>query len=361
MGFTKENGAAKLGEPSEAVPPQGKLAAFLVAALVIGETGVILQLFFNVIKEEGPIMTSFLQTVVGTALLWCVVRPKLNAGWPLWWRALAVGGSSVVSLVAAREAMTLVPYGTITCLAFVFGPMFAMTFRIGRAAKARTLKRKWTIASPFLAAASVFLLVDGLGSGDLVGFGLIGLVALAYHVYATTTSGLQREDVNTVATLARLPTVLLLTGMLFSAEAPSALLHVSGQAWWVCSVSGAVGVVALLMINAAWKRGLTVTTHAGVMPVDNGLAMVDGMLAGQFPSLANWFGAGLVVAAEVGATRARIPDGDKPSKFAAFMDGLPPRIARLMSMCVRYVRNTRLARLVRTCVARVRSKEKPEG
>ncbi|MEV0666436.1 hypothetical protein ACIBI3_20365 [Actinomadura luteofluorescens] len=355
MGFTHRKGATKLEKSSKAALPQGRLAALVVAALVIGETGVVLQLFFNVIKEEGAIMTSFLQTVVGTALLWCVVRPKLHAGWSLWWRSLAVGGSSVLSLVAAREAMTLVPYGTITCLAFVFGAMAAMTFRIIRA------RRKWALVWPLLAAASVFLLVDGLGSGDIVGFGLIGLVALAYHVYATTTSGLKREDVNTVATLARLPTVLLLTGMLFSAEEPGALLHVSGEAWWVCSVSGAVGVVALLMINAAWKRGLTVTTHAGVMPVDNGLAMVDGMLAGQFPSLANWAGAGLVVAAEVGATRARIPDGDKPSKFAAFMDGLPARIARLMSMCVRYVRKTRLARLVRTCVARVRSKEKPEG
>jgi hypothetical protein len=322
MGFTQGKGAPELEKPSKPALPQGKLAALVITALVVGETGVVLQLYFNVIKQEGAIMTSFLQTIVGTALLWCVVRPKLNAGWPLWWRALAVGGSSVVSLVAAREAMTVVPYGTITCLAFVFGPMAAMSFRIVRARRMKALL--W----PIMAAASVFLLVDGLGLGDIVGFGLIGLVALAYHVYATTTSGLQREDVNTVATLARLPTVLLLTGMLFSAEAPGALLDVSAEAWWVCSVSGAVGVVALLMINKAWQRGLTVTTHAGVMPVDNGLAMVDGMLAGQFPSLANWAGAGLVIASEVGATRARIPDGDKPSRFAAFLDGLPARFAR---------------------------------
>lgn len=322
MDFTKPKAGGELGKSSEAAPPQGKLAALVVAALVIGETGVILQLFFNVIKEEGAIMTSFLQTVVGTALLWCVVRPNLKAGWPLWWRSLAIGGSSVLSLVAAREAMTLVPYGTITCLAFVFGPMAAASFRIIRARMMRALI--W----PLLAAASVFLLVDGLGSGDLVGFGLIVLVALAYHVYATTTSGLQRDEVNTVATLARLPTVLLLTGMLFSAEEPEALLHVSGEAWWVCSVSGAVGVVALLMINAAWKRGLTVTTHASVMPADNGLAMVDGMIAGQFPSLANWLGAGLVIIAEVGATRARIPDRKQPPKFSMWLDGLPGKIKR---------------------------------
>ncbi|MEU8305831.1 hypothetical protein AB0C84_19925 [Actinomadura sp. NPDC048955] len=355
MGFTKGNGAAKLGEPSEAAPPQGRLAFLVMAALVVGEIGVVLQLFFNTIKEEGPIMTSFLQTLIGTAVLWVWVRPAFRAGWPVWWRALAIGGSSVISLVAARAAMTLVPYGTITCLAFVFGAMAAMTFRIIRA------KRKWALVWPLFAAASVFLLVDGLGSGDLVGFGLIGLVAFAYHVYATVTSGLKREEVNTVATLARLPTMILLTGMLFSAEAPGALLHVSTEAWVICSISGTLGTVALLMINAAWKRGLTVTTHAGVMPVDNGLAMVDGMLAGQFPTLANWAGAGLVIAAEVGVTRARIPDGDKPSKFSTWLDGLPPRIARLMQMCVRYVRSTRLVRLVLTYVARVRSKEKPEG
>ncbi|MGI5203992.1 hypothetical protein ACQEU6_20740 [Spirillospora sp. CA-108201] len=172
-----------------------------------------------------------------------------------------------------------------------------------------------------MATGSVFLLVDGLGSGDIAGFGLIALVALAYHVYATTTSGLERDEVNTVATLARLPTVLLLTVMLISAEEPGALLRVSAEAWWVCSVSGAVGVVALLMINAAWKRGLTVATHASVMPVDNGLAMVDGMIAGQIPTLANWLGAGLVIFAEVGAVRARIPDRKEPPKFSKWLDG----------------------------------------
>ncbi|NDU72279.1 hypothetical protein GWI34_06525 [Actinomadura sp. DSM 109109] len=319
MDFTNEKKGDELGETSEVARPQGRFTILMVAALVIGESGVVLQLFFNVIKVEGAIMTSFLQTVVGTALLWCVVRPNLGVEWRLWWRSLAIGGSSVVSLVAAREAMTLVPYGTITCLAFVFGAMLASLFRIYRAQRWKALG--W----PFLAGASVFLLTDGLGMGDLPGLFLIGLVALAYHVYVTTTSGLQRDEVNTVATLARLPTVILLTVMLFTAEGPGSLLHVSGQAWWVCSVSGAVGVVALLMINEAWRRGMTATTHAGAMPADNLLAIGDGMLVGQQPTPANLVGAAFVVASEWGLTKARIPDGEKTSRFAAWVDDLPAR------------------------------------
>jgi drug/metabolite transporter (DMT)-like permease len=362
--------------------PQGIPALLFMTAILVGEVGVVLQLNFNVIKEEGAVMTSFLQTALGTLLLWIVVwavpglrQPDLRVGWPQWWRATAIGASSVMSLVAGREAMTTMPYGTVVSLAFVFGPMAAAGFRIIRA-------RMWrALAWPALAAASVYLLVDGLQSGDLKGIMLIGVVAVAYHVYATTTSALSKEELNTVATMARLPTVIFLTAMLFlTPEGPTALAHVSLQAWWVCTLSGAVGVVALLLVNWAWARGMSVSTHAGTKPFDNLVALLESLFFGQSPTQANWIGAGLVIVSEVGVTRAQVPDRKEPSMFSMWMDDLPARIARYWTRVTRWMHDL-LARIAwyrkrvtrwmhgipariapyRTRVTRVWRRDRPKG
>ncbi|GAA2397488.1 hypothetical protein GCM10010191_00120 [Actinomadura vinacea] len=309
METNKQDERAVPDTPGDDADTEPKIAPMLVlASLSLGQLSNVILLATGVLIEQGSVTTVFLQTAFTTILLWFLVRPKRKAGWSLWWRGLLLGSSNAASLVAFREAQSIAPYATVTCTWLVLGPMMAAGYRIVRSQMWRALG--WLA----LTLPGTVLVVDGLKPASITALLWVGVTAVTYHIHVKINSGLPKEDIDTCSTLGKMTNMVVVTVLLLSVEGSGALLGIDWKALAVCSGAAVLFVGSTLLMNAAWKTGLHVTSHAMLMPAKPALSLLLGMIAGQFLSLANWLGIALVTVAGWGSKRTQIRDQTKKGR-----------------------------------------------
>jgi threonine/homoserine efflux transporter RhtA len=255
-------------------------------------------------KEVGPFTTAVWCGGVGLLLLYLTNRPSLRAGRPIWRRAVLLGIGKAIGSISAQHAIRMLPLAVMLPTTFAFGPMLLV---VGEAVRSR----RWRdLAWPVIAFFGVVLLAPAWkGQINYWGFAWVAVMSITFLTFMKVMSGLKGPDIDACTTLARIPHILVLVGSAVALEGVTEIVSVSWKDLVVCAVAGVfLSWLPTVLNNAAWQRNLPPAMYALLAPIEPALGALFGLIAGQWPSLAAWFGIGMIAIAAAGGTRTQHRD-----------------------------------------------------